>query len=339
MIFDELDNRLLFEKRPAKIEIREFDRLRTESLYGPHVRTPANDTLESLPSMLLGKTVLSTRLDTETLFVRHPGSKWVNFASEANVFRRAREQGFNTALAGWNHPYCRLIGNDLSSCGWAEGGWTDILLGRHLERLPFWRQARFLFAWQAGVLPSADPPQLLSLCRENNLATFRTVWDEARPMLQNSKLNLTFLHFPVPHPPGIWDARRHKLMTSGEKSAASYIDNLELADVLLGRVRRELEKSGDWDRSTIIVSGDHSFRAPMWLSYRGFRNAEEAALTGEKQYPYVPFLLKLPGQQQSVSYDREFNNVVTANLVLQILNGQITTPEQVAHWLDNQPSF
>ncbi|MGH9656830.1 MAG: hypothetical protein ACRD6B_25640, partial [Bryobacteraceae bacterium] len=82
-----------------------------------------------------------------------------------------------------------------------------------------------------------------------------------------------------------------------------YIDNLELADHILGRIRRLLEQTGDWNRSTILVSSDHPF-------------------------------LKLPGQKTGVEYHREFNSVLSANLLLAALQGKIRTPAQAVQWLN-----
>ena len=49
------------------------------------------------------------------------------------------------------------------------------------------------------------------------------------------------------------------------------------------------------------------------------------------------FLLKLAGQKQSYRYGTEMQTVVTKDLLLAILKGEITQPEQVAYWLDRNP--
>ena len=38
------------------------------------------------------------------------------WSAQPNVFSRAREIGGATALVGWYHPYCRVIGGDLTKC-------------------------------------------------------------------------------------------------------------------------------------------------------------------------------------------------------------------------------
>ncbi|MGH9655654.1 MAG: hypothetical protein ACRD6B_19585, partial [Bryobacteraceae bacterium] len=56
--------------------------------------------------------------------------------------------------------------------------------------------------------------------------------------------------------------------------------------------------------------------------------------TGQKWQPYIPFILKMPGQQTGIEYHRPFNSVLSANLLLAALQGQIRTPAQAVQWLD-----
>jgi hypothetical protein len=337
IIFDELDDRILFEARPARIHPKEFDRLRSESIYAGHVKTPAGDTAESIPGLFIGRTVARTDQDTSKLFIRgEHDSGWTNFASQPNVFRRARDQGFNTAITGWHHPYCRILGNDLSDCAWANGGWTNLFVERYLRHKSLAERARYLAKWQSRFVPfMGEPPHLVApegllLFRENSIAALQYLLTNANRMLRNQNLNLLFLHFPVPHPPGIWDTSKETYTTV----RSNYIDNLQLADNILGQIRRELEGMGDWDRSTVLVSSDHSYRTLSWEKFAQIRTVEMVKETAMKRYPYVPFFLKLPGQHQAVNYDREFNNALTSDLILQLLNEKLPATKDAVAWLD-----
>src|SRR5579883_3323828 len=57
IIFDELDGRLLFENRPARIHTPHFNALRDHSLFADHVKSPARDTISAIPSLLLSKRI------------------------------------------------------------------------------------------------------------------------------------------------------------------------------------------------------------------------------------------------------------------------------------------
>jgi hypothetical protein len=45
-------------------------------------------------------------------------------------------------------------------------------------------------------------------------------------------------------------------------------------------------------------------------------------------------MLKLPGQTAGVAYDRPFSAMVTHDLVLALLRGDLKTPGEATAWLD-----
>lgn len=348
IIFDELDYRFLFENRPSRIQLSHFDELRRASLMGDRVKSPAHNTTSAMPSLLLARDIPGNddiRLATRPVEVRFSGcSKFVSLPSQENVFRRARALGYNTAVSGWYHAYCRLFGGDLSACATSEGAGTALIPQQLLRNRPFLYKAAYLADWQARSLPLvqgrhwiAPMPDEARYYRQWHILQTEFVLRRGTAMLRNPQLNFVLLHLPVPHPPGIWDAHKQSFSTSDR---LNYIDNLELADRILGQIRTTLEQSGDWDRSTILVSADHPYRPQLWLTGATAGDLSSAALaemvqaTHRKWQPYIPFFLKLPGQKTGIEYHREFNSVLSANLLLAALKGDIRTPSQAIQWLD-----
>jgi hypothetical protein len=94
-----------------------------------------------------------------------------------------------------------------------------------------------------------------------------------------------------------------------------------LVDRTVRELRRALEGAGEWGTTTILLSSDHPYR---------HRPALDAHPVGTK----VPFLLKLAGQTAGASYDSRFNTVVTGDLLMAILRGELSSPEDVKVWLD-----
>jgi hypothetical protein len=72
----------------------------------------------------------------------------------------------------------------------------------------------------------------------------------------------------------------------------------------------------------------------MW-SRGPFFNREDAAVAGSKMDHRVPFIVKLAGQREPVTYSQPFNTVVTHDLILALLRGELANSENVAAWLDN----
>jgi arylsulfatase A-like enzyme len=148
-------------------------------------------------------------------------------------------------------------------------------------------------------------------------------------MLRNPDLNLLFLHIPTPHPAGIWDSRDGRFTLQN----ADYIDNLALADKTMGHIRKLMEQLGTWDTSTVLVTSDHPYRTGMWMD-SSIWTPEMARITQGHSQPYVPFFLKLANQHSGNEYTTEFNNVLSGDLALAILEGRLKTQDEAASWLN-----
>jgi hypothetical protein len=85
-----------------------------------------------------------------------------------------------------------------------------------------------------------------------------------------------------------------------------------------------MESAGNWDSTTVLLSSDHPYR-------------EAKSLDGKSDLR-VPFLLKLAGQSEGLSYSAEFNTILTHDLLLAILKGELSTAE-VVPWLDQHRSM
>ena len=365
IIFDEMDYHLAFEGRPSRLQMPEFDRLRRESLFGERVSAPARYTLLSMPSFITGRKVVDVKVKMSDLDLRFENSHdWVSFAAAPNLFRNARKAGFNTAIAGWLHPYCRVLGDDLSECSSASSPPDEAVIDKKISIWPMWKRAIFTVLWDASYLPLHTAKDLVTpqpgiiqnasrapsnastavelllrtrqilqtmgrLRREEQIRSVNLITTEAVRMLRDPDLNLVMIHFPAPHPEGIWDSEGRRFSAIGP---SDYIDNLALADYLLSAVRRALEATGNWDSTSILISADHPFRVDEWNAAPSW-NPEMESLTRGKSLKYVPFLLKLPGHQPPAAISRPFNNVVSSALILRILRGQILEPKQVIKFL------
>ncbi len=344
VVFDELDKHLAFEARPPRVNMPNFDRLLAESVHADKAVAPARITLLSLPSLITGREVAETKSSPLDLKLRYAGAKaWVDWSSQPTLFGEARAAGFNTGLSGWYHAYCRVLGKQLSSCAWdGSGGF----IGKSAQALLYHRtliqKAGYLANWQARSAPflfafdSAKPePEQTALFRHKHILEYKNVLAGGLRMLKNPDIDLLLLHFPIPHPSGIWDSGKNEL---SQTKASNYLDNLNLSDRTLGEIRETLQSRGDWDRSAVLVTSDHPLRIDFWRDDEAQWDNELERETHNQHLRYVPFLLKLPGQKQGLEYPKQFNTVVTRALLWEILNGRIETPQAAATWLDHHSS-
>jgi hypothetical protein len=324
IVFDEWDQTLTFDNQTANLQLPELTQFRDESFYCGHAYPPAAHTVVSVPSLLSGKTFnkstpqgMSEML--ETYDIRQPDE---HLTAQSTIITEARSAGFNVGLVGWYLPYCRLFG-DLTSCPGAEANeHRPSLLGL------MWEAARdqirgLPLLGRLGITQRPPTPQ------ESHLKRYRQQLAEVIPTVRDPRLNFVFLHIGVPHWPPIYDAAKASFSTS---PGGTYLDGLALVDRTLGEIRQTLEQARTWESTTVLLTSDHPLRVDLWRSmhHRGLpANAQQSAR--------VPFLLKVAGDKHGVDYPRAIQTVVTKDLLLAIMKGNVSTAEQVGVWLDNHP--
>lgn len=87
----------------------------------------------------------------------------------------------------------------------------------------------------------------------------------------------------------------------------------------------------------MLVSADHPLRPALWRGL-GFWNREMTKETRDRSAPYVPFLLKMPGQTTELSLREKFDTIISQELLWKLLNQQLTTASEVATWLNRHSS-
>ena len=327
LIFDELDQRVVFGERPASVRLPEMDRLRSQAIYASNAFPPTDRTISSLPSLINGRVVTYAKpAGANELMITYAGPGGpVPWSTQPTVFSRARDAGFNTALVGWWHPYCRVLGNSLTFCSQRLVGDTEPTSGVPLLLLDGFREL-------AGSFPAATRLSLFASIHrwertpENNVACagYLEILTDSKKVVADPAFGLVFIHWPVPHFPFIYSRSRNDFALDG---SGTYLDNLVLADRTLGEVRQAMESAGTWENTTVLISSDHGLRPyaddlpPAWGS-RG------------RTYRRVPFLMKLRRQIQAIAYDAPFNTVVSCDLVLALLRGELSSTANVIQWID-----
>jgi Sulfatase len=322
VIADEWDYRLTFVDRNPGLMLPEIDRLRATSLYADHAYPPGPETPISIPGYYSGRLVEHVRHDgpRELLVAYHGDSRGdargdsrgeVPWSAQPSVFDGARALGANTALLEWYHPTCRVL-NSLTYCDWWPMAMQHNSMGEG-----FWQilpnQTRSLF--ESNILSLFGR----SLTAEQQAGVYHAMMREAEKLSVDPDFAFTLVHLPVPHAPHAYN-RKTGTFTLGNSPITGYIDSLALLDRTVGELRRTMEKAGVWDTTTVLFTSDH-----------GLRDSE--ALDG-KTDGRIPFLLKVASQKEAVPYTQQFDTVLTADMLLGVLRGEIRDPASAAAWLD-----
>ena len=340
MLFDELDQRLAFELHQPKVDFPELDRLRAESLVANRARQTAPWTTLALPSLLSGRIYARAELvDADTLRVYSDAGDAANWRDQPNVFKKARELGANAEIVGWHHPYCRVLGDATVRCMDVPSGNPTVAMLRETSVADegVWQAVRFLFKLQFANLremlggdKGSGVESRDEYVQRRQLGQYFQIRDRAYCEAADQDIDLLFVHFPLPHLFAIYDRQRRDFTLSDN---LSYADNLALVDRTVGEMRRALERAGLWDSTNILITSDHGLRPDLWRGQMGWTEELER-LTGGAQSQTVPFIVKLAGQNRPAVYDRAFSSVLSSELVLAMLGGEVATAEDVASWLD-----
>ncbi len=325
VVLDEMDQFLGFEDRRANVSLPTFDALSAEGYHATRVATPSNVTSLALPSILAGRRVVRQRSDgPNDRFLYFEDGTRVRFSDLETVLSDARNAGRNAAITGWYHPYCRILGDDVVDC----------LARAHRQEFVGMGVGRS-FVRHLGVLADLAPQgqkvlkrlnvdrRVVSIGREWHAETHRLVFERSRRLAADPEIDLAFLHFALPHPPGLADATGN---WAGRKG--NYAGNLVLTDRALRTLIDGMRESGVWDRTALVVMSDHPKRS------RKLAPLPSPRLAPGEPRP-VPFFVRLPGVSGPGIVDGEtrFSSVVLRELVRALFDGELHSNEEVRDWM------
>jgi hypothetical protein len=283
LLFDEMSYDQLYDHRRPGLAMPNFDRLRTESINFSNVQPDGYFTEEVLPSLLSGQPVEGIRSSIAgALYVRPTArAAWRPFDADRTLFADAQRMGLTTGLVGSYNPYCRLFPTQLDRC------WTALLLfGDHLSGSRS--------TWGNLIAPLQAAWDRLLHRRYERTPTLAdkdaAMMAAAGSLIADEDIDFVFVHLPLPHPPGSYNRKTGKIGPFG-----SYVDNMALADRMLGELDGCLARTKSAAMTTVVVSSDHSWRVPMWRNAIGWTKEDEEASQG--RFETRPILLvRLPGE-------------------------------------------
>ena len=337
VILDELSYRQIFSNRPPNLLLPNFDRLATDSTVFTATKAAAEYTRIAVPSLLTGLPLTDTdpTTDGQQLLLHPRGARhWQALDPADTVFADVQRAGLPTGVAGWYEPYCRLLPTVLNRCFWTyrddlpAGLSADASIGTNslapLRSLGGLLQP-LVYAVSGGKAPDWEGQRDVV----RHAADYRDLYAAGDGMLHAQGTGLLLLHMPIPHPWGFYDRRTGTFPTH----RTSYLDNLVLADLYVGHLRSLMEADGSWNRTILIVMGDHGWRTGVVWRPSGFWTAEEEAASRNGTLDDRPALfLKLAGQQTPGRLDTPFAASRTRALIDGLVTGKLRTSEDLQAW-------
>lgn len=305
IVMDALSRHHAIDARPEGFVLPELDRLRASAIDASQVTQIAPVTIISVPAMLTGLQVTESDPTADDELALTVNGRKQNWSTAPSLFHEAQQLGGVAIVVGWYHPYCRLFA-ELDGCS----TFPTRTIGSRGRHTGFFRA---MLDQQLALIPYVN-------LRIRQIEIVRAQREDALEAVTMGGRGLIFLHLVLPHTPWIWDDSTNDF-TLTNFDADGYYDNMRLMDRVLGELRAAMEGANDWDSTAVLLLSDHRMRyRPSYLN--------------EPADPRVPFILKLPGQTQGVAYDNPFSAMVTHDLVLGLLRGELRTPAQATAWLD-----
>ena len=99
-----------------------------------------------------------------------------------------------------------------------------------------------------------------------------------------------------------------------------------------------MEEKGVWDSTVVLVTSDHWWRTNYWKEHVAWTE-EDQANSGATLDRRIPFILKMTRAKEGISYEPPFNTVLTHDLLLAVLRGEVSDAREAATWLDRNRSI
>jgi arylsulfatase A-like enzyme len=160
-----------------------------------------------------------------------------------------------------------------------------------------------------------------SLSTERKAREFGEAVERAKAVAADPAYGFVVIHLLTPHFPHAYD-RTRDAFTLGNAPLRGYYDSLALTDRVWAQLRRSMEDAGVWEGTAVLLTSDHAMK--------------HSELLDGKKDSRVPFLLKLPGPSRGRDYTLAFDTVVTGELLLEALDGGVSSADEAMQWLDQR---
>jgi hypothetical protein len=315
LLFDELDEELLFRLRPERVAIPNPEKFDSEALHATRVSSVARMTTVVIPELLTGRVLDRAEPRSPQLLELYGlGGTRTAWDARDTIFAKVRTGGLNSAVLGWHHPYCRVLASVVAACETYPN--VDATIS---SRIAFYYGQKGVTVFPPFVNPVriGIGRQYEAVAREQ-YSQFLSGRRRLASWIADRRIGLIWAHLPVPHPPGM-------VPINAGRGPANYFDNLALVDDTVGAVTKELKRTGRWDHSVVVITGDHGLRPDIWRERPGW-TGEEDRLIGLRARESVPLMVHLPGQTEHVSFDEPVSALVLYDLVLEWSQGRLLEP-------------
>jgi hypothetical protein len=319
IVFDELSYNQVFEHRAHDLELPNFDALKAQSTVFTHVQPIGYKTVKIIPSLLIGHVVDDYRYTFDnSFFVHYAGAHgWKPVDGSTTIFADAQQQQWRTAVVGWYNPYCTIYGDAIDDCYWNN---LDKIDGPMAQQNSFWRNT---YSPLANIVREVKSParadrDMCSYDVRQRLKTHLDLQAHAFQLLQTDQADFIYFHMSMPHSPNIWSRVKDDYT---QWCGSSYLDNLALADRVLGEMMKQMQASPRWKDTTVVVEGDHGWRVHLWDWLPAWTDEDDQASNDDFD-PRPAVIIHQAGQTQGQIVAQPWDQLQIHTVLEDVINGK-----------------
>ena len=215
ILYDALDYNYLFNIKETQKTFPEFERFRQSSFSFSHAIAPTPRTTYSMTSYFYNQTATDLNfipLEASSGKFLELGDDKIDLKKLPHLYQKAKNLGATTGIIGWHLPYCDFFKESLDFCIWfspIQWPYADTVGSNLVATLShtFFRKTR-----------------LKSLRRNIQENTLKNILD----LINDNLPDLTLVHFPVPHFPGISREDHTVYKSVDEQTVADYYNNVSI---------------------------------------------------------------------------------------------------------------
>ena len=310
MIFDGWDHRLTFDDRSTDLNMPVTDRLVGQAFWAKNAVTPTNGTVTSTTGMMTGKAVtpgIEIRHKDDFGFAVDGRDETFLLSRTETIFSDVREGGKNAVILTHDlqaHPYCRILGRDLSAC-WEERWWT----GKPMSAVG--QMDDFLYSVVDQVTRYFDRTTIDAV--PDALPKYQEFKHQVIQAGCQADNDLVYAHWMLPHAPFFYDHKADRFSAGvWGPYETLYDDNLALTDRTIGDVLSAYRDCGATDNTVFILTADHGYAG--------------------NSHPV--FMALFPDRAEQVIYEKPAKLVNLRTAINAILDGSVTSGEDLRRLFD-----
>lgn len=310
VVFDELDQRLLFEARSAGLALPTIDRFFNEALALENAVPPNRCTEISIPALLLGKIVLEAmpKGPSDLAIQMTVDGPFSSLSDYSTLFHDAYGRGYNVGCNVGYHPIEGLFPGIFRKVSCQEVPDMELGVDGSFPR-SVCLQIRSILETPSFSL-FAD-----TLYARHAVSRYQRSLASSLAIIEDPCIDVAFLHIPVPHPPFIFDPQTRSVTARGARRR-SYDDNLALVDQTLNALLDSAETTETAKETVVILTSDHWWRRSKVKDIR------------------VPFAVWFSRSRRGIRYSRHRNTILLRDLTGALLEGKLECEEDVCAWVD-----